>query len=358
MIQQWLKIAGILAIFLPAVLLGIYVYFKFGKEPEVPQAPDYLFEPPGDDAPALVQALIAEKSSDISGDITDEFTATLFDLIRRGFIDATATTTPQDSLGGARMKDVGDIAMAVTDKGKAALSGNELILLGSVAAGKTTPMGQLMRDISPSGSTRAENSSPDDLEPFERSVLATIDHAQKDEELVLLTEMEDIIERDNTYFFYGRFNEFKTYFSSISYKWWVRGGFKRLFVPWLLGVFVAFIGAIVAGSLGASAAIRSRWNRSVGALVPLVVRPHRRRQHGHPHLPAVQTPQLGAEDRPGRTRRVEVEGVPPLPQRLRRDEGSGARLDRDLGAVPLLRHRFRDLGEGAGGRRAERLPRD
>src|SRR5206468_3593729 len=72
---------------------------------------EYEQEPPTDTAPALVPTLLRQGGE--AGSY--EFTATLFDLIRRGFYKAEHATTERPIWGGIRHETVSDLELA---KGK------------------------------------------------------------------------------------------------------------------------------------------------------------------------------------------------------------------------------------------------
>src|SRR5205823_4770048 len=82
------------------------VYRRYGREPRVAYDRQYEQAPPSELAPALVPALVREQT----GVGPAEFTATLFDLIRRGAYTATPVTTEQKSLAGP----VADLELRMT----------------------------------------------------------------------------------------------------------------------------------------------------------------------------------------------------------------------------------------------------
>jgi Predicted membrane protein (DUF2207) len=73
-----------------------FVYLRYGREPRVDYEGRYEREPPTDDPPAVIGAIISQKPS--VG--TKEFTATLFDLIRRGVLSAQPVSVMKDGLWG------------------------------------------------------------------------------------------------------------------------------------------------------------------------------------------------------------------------------------------------------------------
>ena len=91
----------------PAVAVVLFVYFRFGREPKVDYDRSYEQEPPSDLAPALVPALIRERS----GAGVNEFTATLFDLIRRGRYKAEHVTTEHSKWAGLGKTTVSDLEL-------------------------------------------------------------------------------------------------------------------------------------------------------------------------------------------------------------------------------------------------------
>jgi uncharacterized membrane protein len=91
--------------------LGGLVYFGYGREPRVDYDREYEQEPPTDLSPAEVGALLSQ------GTVTEkEFTATLFDLIRKGAIKATPAQVEQRTWGGLRTETITDLMLELTDK--------------------------------------------------------------------------------------------------------------------------------------------------------------------------------------------------------------------------------------------------
>jgi uncharacterized membrane protein len=75
-----------------------YVYLRYGREPKVDYDERYEREPPTNDPPAVIGAIISQKPS--VG--TREFTATLFDLIRRGVLKAQPVSVKKGGLWGEK----------------------------------------------------------------------------------------------------------------------------------------------------------------------------------------------------------------------------------------------------------------
>ena len=88
----------------PALLLLLCVWFFYGREARTGYDRQYEEQPPDDLKPALVLPLVKEAKSPTS--LSLAFTATLFDLIRRGVYKASPTTT---KLNG---KDVTDLQLS------------------------------------------------------------------------------------------------------------------------------------------------------------------------------------------------------------------------------------------------------
>ena len=110
----WLIPLGLLLAFLPAAAIALWVWRRHGREPEVPTVPEHLPEPPGDDAPALIAALLEPSGTRVKA---DAFTATLFDLIRRRHIDAIPTQTDRSTWAGLRHETVDDLSIKLGGKG-------------------------------------------------------------------------------------------------------------------------------------------------------------------------------------------------------------------------------------------------
>ena len=143
-IDDWvshpLRTVGALAAvaLLPALAVIGLVFLIFGRERRTGYDREYEQEPPTDTPPALVPSLLRQGGE--AGSY--EFTATLFDLIRRGVYKAEPTTTERPIWGGLRSetiadleisrgdeqelsaweKDVGDVVDGVLDEGSERLS--------------------------------------------------------------------------------------------------------------------------------------------------------------------------------------------------------------------------------------------
>jgi uncharacterized membrane protein len=99
--QAWLmRLQPLFGLLLVVVSVGAMalVYLRYGREPRVDYSERYEREPPTNDPPAVIGAIISQKPSVGSR----EFTATLFDLIRRGVLKAQPVSVKQDGLLGEK----------------------------------------------------------------------------------------------------------------------------------------------------------------------------------------------------------------------------------------------------------------
>ena len=95
----------------PALGLMTLVWLVYGRERKTAYDREYEQEPPTDTEPALVPSLVRQGT--VPG--SNEFTATLFDLIRRGRYKATPVTTERPVFGGLRHEDVADLEVTLAD---------------------------------------------------------------------------------------------------------------------------------------------------------------------------------------------------------------------------------------------------
>ncbi|HEY4607132.1 MAG TPA: DUF2207 domain-containing protein, partial [Acidimicrobiia bacterium] len=94
-----------------SVGLGGLVYLGYGREHRVDYDREYEQEPPSDLTPAEVGALLSQ------GGVTEkEFTATLFDLIRQGAIEAKPSQVERSTWAGLRTETITDLVLSVTGK--------------------------------------------------------------------------------------------------------------------------------------------------------------------------------------------------------------------------------------------------
>ena len=93
---------------IPALLLISAVSWFLGRERRTGYDREYEQEPPTDTQPALVPTLLRQGGE--AGSY--EFTATLFDLIRRGVYKSEQTTTERPIWGGLRSESVSDLELS------------------------------------------------------------------------------------------------------------------------------------------------------------------------------------------------------------------------------------------------------
>jgi uncharacterized membrane protein len=106
----WLIPTAVLFSVAPAVVAFVMIRRRYGRDPQV-DVPQYVREPPSDDSPALVGALMRE-----GGEVSEqEFLATFFDLLRRGYWDANHETTERKTWLGMRTDVVSDLRITKAD---------------------------------------------------------------------------------------------------------------------------------------------------------------------------------------------------------------------------------------------------
>ena len=104
---RWLLLLLLLGT-LPALVIGGFVFWRFGRELSTGYDREYEQEPPTETAPALVPTLLRQGGE--AGSF--EFTATLFDLIRRGHYKAEPVVTERSIWGGLRTERVSDLELS------------------------------------------------------------------------------------------------------------------------------------------------------------------------------------------------------------------------------------------------------
>ena len=88
---------------------GVFIYFRYGREPRPNYDREYEQEPPSDLPPAEVGALFSQGQVD-----EKQFTATLFDLIRKDVIKAEPVKVNISSWAGLRSETVDDLQLSIT----------------------------------------------------------------------------------------------------------------------------------------------------------------------------------------------------------------------------------------------------
>ena len=95
----------------PAAAIMIAVWLAYGRERGTGYDREYEQAPPTDTEPALVPALLRQDKAAGS----QEFTATLFDLIRRGRYTSSPVNTERKIWGGLRHEQIADLLLTVGD---------------------------------------------------------------------------------------------------------------------------------------------------------------------------------------------------------------------------------------------------
>ena len=106
----WIVGAVLLAVIVGG--LGGLIYFLYGREPKVAYDREYEQAPPSDLSPAEVGALLSQ-----GGVAEREFTATLFDLIRKGAIDAVPSQVERSTWGGLKSETITDLVLSLGSGG-------------------------------------------------------------------------------------------------------------------------------------------------------------------------------------------------------------------------------------------------
>ena len=97
-----------------ALAFPLFIYFKYGKEPKIDYNGIYEREPPTNSKPAVVNAIMEGSNGipQISG-----FTATIMDLIYRGYISIQTVETEESKWGGLSKSKSEDIILELHDNG-------------------------------------------------------------------------------------------------------------------------------------------------------------------------------------------------------------------------------------------------
>ena len=106
-IRRLISWAAVLAV-VPALLAAAVIYARYGYEPRVAYDREYEQEPPGTLQPAEVAALLSQGKVDERG-----FTATVFDFIRRGIVEARPISTTRSTFLGLRHEDISDLELSM-----------------------------------------------------------------------------------------------------------------------------------------------------------------------------------------------------------------------------------------------------
>ena len=283
----------------PALALIAFVWWRFGRERKTAYDREYEQEPPTETQPALVPSLLAQGGT--PGSL--EFTATLFDLIRRGRYRSEPVTTERKIWGGLKTQQVADLELS----------------LGDVEA---------------------------PVEAFEAPVAQVVDAilAEGPERLSLF---RDRIEEDRK----GNSERFTAFKSAVGTeisgrKWFSNTGLVALLAG--AGVLAVAGGLTLLGGISSFNSVAPSW-RSVVAIAL-----------GACGLVGAAALVIAAFNRPLWRRRTPgragggraLGGVPPLPDRLPAARHRPAGDARALGALPRLRDRVRDRRARPPGRAA------
>src|SRR6185312_4623183 len=111
-VRTGLVLLGLASI--PALLVISLVFWFMGRERRTGYDREYEQEPPTDTEPALIPTLLRQGGE--AGSY--EFTATLFDLVRRGVYKAVPTTTERPIWGGLRHESVSDLELSAGKEGE------------------------------------------------------------------------------------------------------------------------------------------------------------------------------------------------------------------------------------------------
>jgi uncharacterized membrane protein len=126
-LRERLLRGGLLALtgltFLPGLLGALFIYFRYGREFRPKYDREYEQEPPSDLPPAEVGALLSQGQVD-----EKQFTATMFDLIRKKVIKAEPVKVEIKSWMGLRSESVDDLQLSITPTGESLTAPEQRVL--------------------------------------------------------------------------------------------------------------------------------------------------------------------------------------------------------------------------------------
>ncbi|MGH9895787.1 MAG: DUF2207 family protein, partial [bacterium] len=144
--------------FLPGLLGVAYIYFRYGREPGLSGYDrEYEQEPPSELPPAEVGALLSQGQVD-----ERQFTATLFDLIRKKVLDANPVKVPIESWMGLRTEIVDDLELSYNQSHGVALTDTEekvVQIVNRVLDGQPRPLHEFRKGIREDAAANAESYS-------------------------------------------------------------------------------------------------------------------------------------------------------------------------------------------------------
>ncbi|HJR86114.1 MAG TPA: DUF2207 domain-containing protein, partial [Acidimicrobiia bacterium] len=142
--------------FLPGLIGVAYIYFRYGREPAVPGYDrEYEQEPPTELPPAEVGALLSQGQVD-----ERQFTATLFDLIRKKVVTANPVKIPIESWMGLRSEIVDDLELSYNPSHGVSLTGSEekvVQIVNRVLDGQPRPLHEFRTGIREDAAANAES---------------------------------------------------------------------------------------------------------------------------------------------------------------------------------------------------------
>lgn len=133
-------IGGVVAFVALVFGAGGLVYLRYGREPRTGYDREYEQFPPTELSPAEVGALVSQ------GAVTEkQFTATLFDMIRKGVVTAEPAQVTRTTWGGLRSEEITDLVIGLTDEdtGLRDFEQSVLTVLRRALAGGTMPLHEL-----------------------------------------------------------------------------------------------------------------------------------------------------------------------------------------------------------------------
>ena len=104
------SVLAVLLLLIPIPFGVAWGYARFGNEPAVDYDREYEQEPPSDHLPAIVGALVSQGRAEEAA-----FTATLFDLIRKGVFTAEPVSVERSTWGGLKHEQISDLQIGLGD---------------------------------------------------------------------------------------------------------------------------------------------------------------------------------------------------------------------------------------------------
>ena len=144
--------------FLPGLVGVAYIYLRYGREPGLAGYDrEYEQEPPSELPPAEVGALVSQGQVD-----ERQFTATLFDLIRKKVFNANPVKVPIESWMGLRSEIVDDLELSYNPSHGIALTEAEekvVEIVNRVLDGQPRPLHEFRNGIREDAAANAESYS-------------------------------------------------------------------------------------------------------------------------------------------------------------------------------------------------------